>query len=174
VRRSADGIPYISVLEGLGGDDDRTVKTQSSRRMIPLHDDVMARGFLQYVESVPANGRLFPLLKPSPDGYYSTNFAKRWGYYLRDTVGLTTTVRPSHGFRHTFKTLARAANISEDVHDAITGHAGGGVGRMYGTMPLTTMVAELKRFPTISQMIERIDCFTKKPSDVFSSESVQA
>ncbi len=156
VRRAPDGVPYISVLEGLGGDDDRTVKTQSSRRMIPLHDDVVARGFLQYVESVPTNGRLFPLLKPSPDGYYSTNFAKRWGEYLRDVAKIDSSAHPSHGFRHTFKTLARKVRIPEDVHDAITGHAGGGVGRSYGAMPLATMASELKRFPTIAEMIESV------------------
>jgi integrase len=155
VRRSPEGIPYISVLEGLGGDGDRTVKTQSSRRMIPLHDDVVARGFLQYVESLPADGRLFPLLKASPSGYYSTNFAKRWGEYVRDIAKVETTADPSHGFRHTFKTLAREVTIPEDVHDGITGHAGPGVGRTYGTMLLTTMAAALKRFPTIAEMIER-------------------
>ncbi len=154
VRHSSEGIPYISVLEGLDGDDnDRTVKTDSSRRMIPLHDDVIARGFLEYVKGLPADGRLFPQLDPCPDGYYSTNFAKRWGYYLRDTVGLKTSARPSHGFRHTFKTIARKRFIPEEVHDAITGHAGGGVGRSYGTMPLTTMAVELRRFPTIEEMI---------------------
>ena len=155
VRRSPEGISYISVLEGIGGDDSRTVKTQSSRRMIPLHDDVLALGFLQYVGSVPADGRLFPLLDASPDGYYSTNFAKKWGEYVREIAKIDSSAYPSHGFRHTFKTLARKARIPEDVHDAITGHAGGGVGRTYGAMPLATMAAEMRRFPTIAEMIER-------------------
>jgi integrase len=156
VKHSSEGVPYLGVLEGVDGDDGaRTVKTESSRRMIPLHGDVVARGFLKYVEGLPAKGRLFPKLDPCPDGYYSTNFAKRWGHYLRDTVGLKTSANPSHGFRHTFKTLAREVNIAEDVHDAITGHAGGCVGRSYGAMPLATMAAELRRFPTIAEMIER-------------------
>jgi hypothetical protein len=36
-------------------------------------------------------------------------------------------------FRHNMKDALRAAGVQEDLNDAITGHAGGGVGRGYGT-----------------------------------------
>jgi len=134
---------------------DRTVKTLSSRRMIPLHPDVIARGFLDYVKSQPAGGMLFPALERCPKGRYSTNFAKRWGRYLRDVVRLDSAASPSHGFRHTFKTLSREAKIQTEVHDAITGHAGEGVGRTYGEMPLRVMAEELARIPSIAQIVER-------------------
>jgi integrase len=154
VRRSSDGIPYLSILESADeADGDRTVKTSGSRRMIPLHADVIARGFLDYVASLPAGGRLFPELEPCPKGRYSTNFAKRWGRYLRETVRLHSPASPSHGFRHTFKTLAREAGIPEEIHDAITGHAGGGVGRSYGEVSLSAMARDLDRFPPIEEII---------------------
>ncbi len=123
--------------------------------MIPLHVDLIDRGFLDYRDNVPADGQLFPLLKPNPTGYYGANFGKRWAEYLRVTVGLKTTASPSHGFRHTFKTLCRAAGIPEDVQDAITGHAGTArVSRGYGRMPLATMAAELRKFPTMAYSAE--------------------
>jgi hypothetical protein len=37
-----------------------------------------------------------------------------------------------HSFRHTFKRMCRDAGIGEELHDALTGHSGGGVGRSYG------------------------------------------
>jgi integrase len=37
-----------------------------------------------------------------------------------------------HSFRHTFKRACREAGISEEIHHALTGHSGGGVGRSYG------------------------------------------
>ena len=37
-----------------------------------------------------------------------------------------------HSFRHTFKRGCREAGISEEIHHALTGHSGGGVGRAYG------------------------------------------
>ena len=156
VMRSAEGIDYLGILASSDqSDGDRTVKTATSRRVVPLHPDVIARGFLEYVGKLPAGGMLFPHLRPCSKGRYSTNFAKRWGIYLRDTVGLVSPASPSHGFRHTFKTMARRAKLQTEVHDAITGHAAGGVGRTYGEMPLSVMAEEIARIPTIAQVIER-------------------
>ena len=135
------------------GDDDggkRGVKTLGSRRRIPLHPDLIARGLIDYMRSVPAEGQLFPRLLPDPAGYFGQNFGKRWAVYLKQVVKLDSTARPSHGFRHSFKTLCRVAGIPEDVHDAMTGHTGEGrVARGYGTMPLTRMAEEIRRFPVV-------------------------
>jgi integrase len=140
---------HLSIL-ALDDDDDagRSVKTAGSRRFIPIHPDLIELGFLRYATALES-GQLFPLLKQNPDGYYGANFGKRWASYLRDTVGLRTRASPSHGFRHTFKTLCRQVGIAEDVSDAITGHAGGNsVARDYGGMPLSRMAEEIKRFPS--------------------------
>ncbi len=151
-----DGIDCLSILASADeGDGDRTVKTASSRRVIPLHPDVIARGFFEYVKSLPSDGMLFPGLDRCPKGRYSTNFAKRWSVYLRDVVMLKSSASPSHGFRHAFKTLARDAQIQTEVSDAITGHAGVGVGRTYGEKSLKVMANELARIPSISTLIER-------------------
>lgn len=141
-------IPYLSILETIDEDEGRGVKTEGSRRQIPLHADLISRGFMEYASSLPANGQLFPQLAPSPAGYYGANFGKRWASYLRDVVGLRSSASPSHGFRHTFKTLCRQVGIPEDVHDAITGHSGAGsVARAYGGMPLVRMAEELQKYP---------------------------
>jgi integrase len=149
VPRSAGGpaIPHLSILASDDDDEGRGVKTEGSRRLVPLHPDLIARGFLEYVESLPPGGSLFPALTANPQGFYGANFGKRWGTYVREAVGIEG-VSPSHGFRHTFKTFAREVGISEEVHDAITGHVGGGrVGRGYGEMPLQRMFEELKKYP---------------------------
>ncbi|QEU29353.1 site-specific integrase [Pseudomonas luteola] len=146
--KTEEGIHYLSILATLDEDDKgRTVKTESSRRRVPLHDDLINRGFTTYVESLPEDGQLFPKLQASPAGYYGTNWGKAWQKYLRQTVALDSPASPSHGFRHTFKTLSRQVGISEDVHDAITGHSDGSVSRDYGSMPLSRMAEELKKYP---------------------------
>jgi integrase len=149
VRCDSDAGWYLSILEQDDEDEQRTVKTKGSRRQIPLHPDLMARGFLDYVREQPKDGRLFPKLQPDAKGYFGANFGKRWGVYLRDAVKLASTARPIRGFRHTFKTLCRKVGIREDVHDAITGHAGesGAVARDYGEMPLSRMAEEIRRYP---------------------------
>lgn len=145
-------VPHLSILNREGDEDSgRSVKTSASRRNIPLHPHLIELGFLAYVRSQNPNGAMFPSLVPDSKGYYGTGFGKHWGRYLREIVGLTTPVRPAHGFRHTFKTLCRAVGIPEDVHDAITGHTGvSRVARGYGAMPLERIAIELERFPRLS------------------------
>lgn len=148
VVQDETGIPYLSILATIGEDDDgRTVKNYGSRRQVPLHEHLICLGFLEYADKQPKDGQLFPCLKPNTGGYFGVNWGKAWARYLRDTVGLTSPASPSHGFRHTFKTLSREAGMPEDVHDAITGHSSGGIGRDYGSMPLSRIAAELGKYP---------------------------
>lgn len=154
--RSSDGITYVDLLTLQDKGEARTVKTDSSRRQIPLHPDLIARGFLTYVEGLPRDGMLFPALRPGPDGYYGTGFGKHWGNYLDKVVGLNSSVAPSHGFRHTFKTMCRAVQAQEDVHDAITGHVGrSSVSRQYGSMPLSSMYQVICLIPSVADLLSR-------------------
>lgn len=142
------GIPCLSILATLGDDDrGRTVKNYGSRRRVPLHDHLIELGFLGYAADQPTEGQLFPLLACNSDGYYGVNWGKAWARYLRETTGLESPASPSHGFRHSFKTLSRQAGITEEVHDAITGHSNGTVGRSYGSMPLARIAEELRKLP---------------------------
>jgi len=150
--QESEGIWCLSILATVDEDDgERGVKTEGSRRVIPLHPDLIDRGLIAYAKSLP-NGQLFPKLKPDPKGYFGANFGKQWANYLRGTVKLMSSASPSHGFRHSFKTLCREVGIPEDVQDAITGHAAAGQGRVargYGRMPLVAMAREIGRYPRI-------------------------
>lgn len=149
VGRCADsGIWYVS----LRPDGDKSVKSASSRRRIPLHVDLIELGFVRYVESLPEGGRVFPRLVEHASNGLGHGVGLAWGRYLRKTLGMTFEADPCHGFRHTFKTLCREAHIETAVQDWITGHATPGVGASYGTTPLTRMAEELKKFPSIARM----------------------
>lgn len=145
---------YLSILNTLDeGEDRRSVKNAGSRRFIPVHPDLLALGLLEYKDALPASGQLFPMLVRNPTGYYGANFGKHWARYLRQTVGLDSPAMPVHGFRHSFKTLSRKVGISEEVSDAVTGHNGGNaVARSYGTMPLSRMAEEIKRYPSVPRL----------------------
>ncbi len=82
---------------------------------------------------------MFPDLKPDVHGTLTGNFSKWWRRYARQ-VGVTDPRKVFHSFRHAFKDACRAARVTEEVHDALTGHAGGGVGRSYGSgVPLEVL-----------------------------------
>ncbi len=127
------GIATIKVTEDL--EQGRRLKNVGSRRVIPLHPELVRLGFMQFVEQVRdgsgSEARLFPLLKPGPKGGLGEAWSKWFGRYIR-SLGITNPASVFHSFRHSFKDALRAAGVSEDLNDALTGHSGGGVGRAYG------------------------------------------
>ena len=151
VRKNEDGIWYLDLMSTADEDDGRTMKTLGSHRAIALHPDLLALGFLDYVNQLPADSALFPLLTPNPQGWYGHNFGKRWGAYLKEVVQLNSPARPLHGFRHSFKTMCREAGIPEDLHDAMTGHNDGSVSRTYGERQLLALqLKHLRNLPSIA------------------------
>jgi integrase len=127
-------VPMITIRED--AEDGRRLKTPGSARAVPVHPELVRIGFLRFVEerrSADGKGaRLFPLLTPGPKGGFGEAWSKWFGRYIRD-LGITNKASVFHSFRHGFKDALRAAEVSEDINDALTGHAGPGtVGRRYG------------------------------------------
>jgi len=129
--REDEGIWYIDINEL---DEGKSLKTESSRRKIPLHPELIECGFLSYVSSLKS-GSLFPDLKTDSNGRNTANWSK-WFNRYKVEVGVTIPTKAKkdfHSFRHGFKDACRAARIEEEVHDALTGHASASVGRRYGS-----------------------------------------
>ncbi len=141
------GIWFVDFKPGQG----KTVKTSSSRRRIPLHDDLLELGFIKYVQGLSALGRVFPKLTALTSNGYGYAVGVAWSKYLMKVVKLDTEADPSHGFRHTFKTICREVHIETAVADWITGHASTNVGATYGSRPLQRMADELKKFPSLAR-----------------------
>ncbi len=130
-----DGITYLHITDAGEG---RRLKNRGSRREVPLHPILIELGFLDYVRARGTKGRLFPGLRPAA---YTKRFAR-----MLDKLGLKDPALVFHSFRHGFKDACRAAGISEEVHDALTGHAGGGVGRQYGRgVPLPVLAKAISK-----------------------------
>ncbi len=80
--------------------------------------------------SVPTSAPLWDGFKPPVDPK-----ARAWTKWFGRYLGAHVVEHPAktfHSFRHTFKRACREAALSEEVHHALTGHSGGGVGRRYG------------------------------------------
>ena len=150
--------PLIRITdEGEG----QMLKTASSRRVIPMHLELERAGLLSYHETVAEQGHawLFPELEPDHDGRRGGTFGQGFSRYLRSPNGVYIRDKRVvfHSFRHTFKTLCRESGLSEELHDALTGHAGQTVGRTYGHMPLTALVGAVMRirFPIKFPLVAR-------------------
>ena len=95
----------LNIEDGEG----QRVKTSSSRRLVPLHSDVIAAGFSRFVQDQRRSGHewLFSDLEPDHDGRRGGNFGKFFARFLRQNqwCGITDRRLVFHSFRHTFKTL---------------------------------------------------------------------
>lgn len=156
--KTENGISFIDLtarpLKGM-----RRVKNRSARRIIPIHDRLIALGFLEYVAGVKA-GSLFPEL----DGdavKMSDQFGKWWGRWCEAVAkvkgeGLDDPQKVFHSFRHSWKRAARMSNAKEEVHDLISGHKdGNSVARGYGRgVDLATLKAamDLIDFPAFPSL----------------------
>jgi integrase len=117
----------------------KRVKTRQSQRAVPVHPELVKLGFLEYVEDAwrtrGDHAWLFPLVAPDTSGVKA--WSKWFGRYIRD-IGITDKAKVFHSFRHNFKDALRMAEVSEEVHDALTGHSSRGeVSREYGTKDMT-------------------------------------
>jgi len=142
---------------------EKSIKTESSRRVVPVHTRLIELGFLNYVERIKTGGhkQIFPQWKPRY-GKASID-AKIWFTNYIDSIGLkdeTPGARLSgyHAFRHTFITHGLNNKIAGVF--AITGHEVGeveGFGKLskvaagYWSRNRTDNLVELK------ETIERFD-----------------
>lgn len=123
-----DGVTCLSINDVDAG---KQLKTASSRRIVPIHPELLRLGFSSYVACVSGEVHLFSDLKVSRYGKRTVEFSKWWGRWARK-LGIGDERKVFHSFRHTFKAACRRAGIDEEKHDLLTGHQGGGIGRTYG------------------------------------------
>lgn len=144
IKASQDEIAYFDVSKG----EDKSVKTQSSVRRVPIHQVLIDLGLL---DQSKGSGRLFPDIEKGKDGYYSHNFSKWWGRYARQ-IGVNTKDTAFHSFRHNFKDALQASETPEYVSKALMGHANNDVHAGYGTGPtLSVMKKAIDRIGYPSQ-----------------------
>ena len=125
--------PYFDIA--LDEEGQKKLKTKAAKRKVPVHPALIEAGFMQYVderrESDP-NGRIFPDILPGKDGYYSHNYSKWFGRYLKLTK-LKTPKITFHSFRHTFIDALRHADVEDARIKAIVGHTETSVTGAYGS-----------------------------------------
>jgi hypothetical protein len=127
---------------------ERSMKTGQSRRIVPLHPELLRLGFLDYVEWLRKQGavRLFPLIRPDSKGNVAGNFSKWFNGYLR-TIKLKRRGLDWISFRHLLKTQCRTLRIDSDVQDYIEGHQGKRVSQNYGQFMPQTLHEAISAIP---------------------------
>jgi integrase len=144
--REDNEILYFDINKDEG--EDKTLKTKSSLRKVPVHRDLIRIGLVAYVETRRAKepkGRLFPEIKPGKNGYYSHNFSKYFSRYLSH-IGVKSAKVVFHSFRHNFTDALRAAGVEDTRIKALLGHADTSVTAIYGSgVPLKVLASDMAK-----------------------------
>ncbi len=114
---------------------------------MPLHRQIIALGFLDFVKSAKSGPLFHNAAKPEKflDGARVTS--GRLSEWLNRTGLVPEGVQPSHGWRHRFKTMGRELGLSDRVVDAIQGHAGKTGGDGYGDVNIVAMARVIDALP---------------------------
>lgn len=145
-------------LKGLPKEEKAAVKLQlktaSARRQIPIHDDLIKIGFIDFVDQRrdhPKYARLFPALKPDRYGYYWAAVGKRLNLDI-GRAGAKAEDTSFYSFRHNFAAALVRAKAPERTKDRIMGHLIIGAQGHYGNAKLEdveTDVIEHVNFPGV-------------------------
>lgn len=108
------------------------LKTAAADRIVPIHPDLKAFGFLDFVKGrkkKTPKQRLFRNVSSS--GAVGNYYSKKLGRYL-SAVGLSDRRLVAHSFRHGFKTALRNAAVPEGEQHFLMGHSDNSTAHAYG------------------------------------------
>ena len=112
----------------INNEDDKNVKTECGKRLVPIHSKLIELGFLDFVQQRKKTSRtLFPEEKRSINGRFSP-YSKRFRTYrIKQQVITPANSRLDfHSFRHLIRTQLVDRSFSESLIDSIVGHSGNG------------------------------------------------
>lgn len=109
------GIWIIDILKG---------KTANAKRRVPIHDQLVALGLVDYVVGLRNAGykKLFPHIQPGTNGYRK-NMTRMFGTYLDlPAVNIVDPLKVFHSFRHTVVSALTNAGVNDGLKRAMVGH----------------------------------------------------
>ena len=127
IKKSEDGVLYVHIIatddddESPAQENIKTVKTEASRRIIPVHPELLKIGFAEYVEATLSKSEtmLFPGLKPNKYGNYAVYPLKRFREkFLPDVLELKKT-QSFYSFRHSFRDALRRMEAPPEILQAL-------------------------------------------------------
>ncbi len=118
-----DGIYCFRITDS---EEDQQLKTPNSIRIVPIHSEIIKKGFLEFVDEQKSlnRERIFHDLQPDQYGKYSSSYSKHFVRYRRK-LGIKAHGKCFHSFRHTVVTKLFDNKVEERFTAAIVGHKEG-------------------------------------------------
>jgi integrase len=149
IREQGANGATVTVIDIHNGGNN-ALKNAASARLVPIHSELVRAGLLQYRDSLPKDGPLFPgLVRRASKG---GKVGARLGELFRDkleSLGLKRELLCFHSFRHTAAERLEAAAVSQTDAARVLGHTIAGMSYgVYSSGP------GLKRLAAVVESIE--------------------
>lgn len=134
------------------GDGEKSVKTEGSMRVVPVHPELVKLGLLKYHAALKRQGekRLFPLAERNERGQMIATFSRDFPRYLTK-IGLKEGRGLSlYSFRHGAADALRRASFLDEQFGFILGHTSGTMTQRYGTLPQGMLEQRVELINSIS------------------------
>jgi integrase len=118
---TVDGVHCVRIDDHFDG---TAIKTESSRRIIPLHPGVLQLGLLDYiadVRNVAGDGLIFPYLRTGSLNGFGDATGESINKYMERR--LCNPRKRSHSFRHTVVETLKQAGVHEEWRCEFVGHS---------------------------------------------------
>jgi integrase len=109
---------------------DKSLKTLSSRRIVPVHDTLIELGLIEFIQLLkikdPKRERLFQELKYK-SGNYNQNVSRWFNTRYLPSLGLKTDKKNFHSFRHTVSDHLKQKGVEPHFVNELLGHSSGNI-----------------------------------------------
>ena len=139
----------------------RRLKTAQSQRLLPLPDELVRLGFIEYVQAIRRLGyeALFPdLFSDKTDNDPGNRFYDTFVPVMQGALGEKMWTRAIHALRHGMADTLKQAGVPTEVIDDISGRLSEGSEtntRYTNPAGLPLMRSALKHYPVITSGVER-------------------
>ena len=164
----AHGIAYLFIRPT----DTGRIKCKSSKRKIPLHEELLRLGFLKYAAALRATGEtlLFPEMYPSGGTKRKVGdvFYKVWWIYIRPLVPNLIPGQAMHAARHTVSDALKQAGIDLEARNDVLGHSQKALGEGASTysepVALQKMRKMVEEIPNVTGHLEDVHTINLLPA----------
>ena len=120
-----DGIWLMNINDKT---EDKSIKTLSSTRLVPLHAKILKLGFLDYVDQIKneKQQKLFPNLKKMAGAGFGTRISHWFARYLKK-LGIKKKGKNFHSFRHTVVNKLTSQKVYQPFIKELIGHSHGSI-----------------------------------------------
>ncbi len=145
-----DGIWFFDLIDE--GDGNKKFKSAAALRKVPMHDELVRLGLLEYRNRMLAQSktRMFPEYTFCAKNGYGRALGRWFNATLTPALGIKATGHVFHGLRHTMVTRLAQAGVEEPIYQSIVGHERQGI----------TQQVYMREGYTLAQLKAAIDLFS--------------